>query len=139
MRALSRLVAGAALVALAGCGAPPSASDEADVEAPPADFVDDPVALPNGTQYTAVIAEGATPETLTRAAQEFCGAEEWCQLMAWQDANNVPRAMPMVQRESDSISFNYMINRASGAEVIGWDCRVWDGEPTDCIEPENSE
>ena len=122
------ILAGA--MVLAGCEAGAPATSDAE-----AAFVSEPVPLPNGTQFTAVVAEGAQPAAMTAAAQEFCGAKDWCQVMAWREEANVPRQMPMLERESDSIAFSYLMNRSTGYEQILWDCRIWEGPPESCVEP----
>lgn len=101
-------------------------------------FADGPTSIGGTSQYTALIAEGATPAALLKASQEFCSDHQFCQIMGWQKDENRPQAMPMVERESDTIAFNYSLNRATSYENAMWDCRIWKGEPKVCLEPEAS-
>lgn len=128
------MVAIAGAVLLASCGG--SGSNE--TEAGAAAFASEPVQL-QGDQYAVLIDPGANPEMLELAAREFCAGRQFCQVMGWRERENMPSAMPMVARESDTIAFNYFINRSSGAEQSMWDCRIWEGPPEVCLEPEGGE
>lgn len=99
-------------------------------------FADGPDSIAGTDQYTVRIETDANPNALRLAAQEFCSEKQWCQIMGWRDDANRPKAMPMVKREYDSVAFSYLINRNSSHEKTMWDCRIWDGPPDACLNPD---
>lgn len=136
MRIGLNIVLGLSVSVLAGCG--PAAVDAPIEAGGGAAFSDGPTAMPNGQQYTAVIAEGATPDSMRAASAAFCADKEWCQVMAWPDNSNRPGAMPMLDREHEAMQFTYLLNRATSYEQVLWDCNRWPGEAKDCSNVEES-
>lgn len=119
---------------LSGCGG--EGADPAVEQAKTAQeaaFAGEPQLIAGNGQYSVLLGNGATPETMEVAARGFCAGEQWCQVMGWRDAANRPTAMPMLPRESEAVAFSYLINRSSGTEQVLWDCRVWPGDPAQCL------
>ncbi|MEO1968344.1 MAG: hypothetical protein ABGW87_06485 [Sphingomonadaceae bacterium] len=98
-------------------------------------FVDGPDELrPGGDQYSVLINPTATSVSLATAAKKFCNDKSLCQVMGWREAANRAHAIPMLRRESDAVSFVYMVDRTRDSEIAMWDCKVWPGKGTECLD-----
>lgn len=96
-------------------------------------FIGEPESMGGIGNYSALAEEGATPAMMRLAAAEFCRGGKICQVMAWRDADQRAKVMPMLDREVAAMAFSYTVNRNSGYEKALWDCTVWPGKPDECL------
>jgi hypothetical protein len=73
--------------------------------------------------FAMIIPDDADAAMIEAAAREQCADRQWCKVLGWTDEASAARTLPMLERESSSVVFNYFVNRASGAEDVLWDCQ----------------
>jgi hypothetical protein len=81
--------------------------------------------------FALAIPSGTRPADLEAAAKGQCADRSFCQVYGWQDAANVPAALPMLDREVSALSFRYALNRSTGYEYLTWYCGSVGAKP-DC-------
>lgn len=109
---MMRLLVGATLVLVAACGGEP----EPKSKAAPAIIEHREIA---DDHFAILHVEGRTL-AVEREARDLCGHRSWCKVMGWKDADFVPRAMPLTDREIDKQTFVLIINRA-----MSYDQPIW--------------
>lgn len=109
-----------------------SCSGEGDTDAPSA-FTVEPKAIGGLGNYAGAIAEGATPDSLEKAARAVCEGQTHCSVYGWRDASQAASAMPMLEREQAALDFSYTLNRSTGLERVLWNCGVWQGAGDVCL------
>lgn len=72
--------------------------------------------------YAMVMPERPDPEVIEQAARDKCSGQGFCKVLGWTDGNQAAKALPMLQREVDTLAFSYALNRDTGFEQILWDC-----------------
>lgn len=126
-------IAAASLAAfLASCGAVEAEQEQA-VETPKSaepEFIE----LNKFGDSAMIVPDGADPAAFSGWAKDRCGSTPICGVFAWTDRTAAARAMPMTDREAESMAFSYRINRNSGYEQALWDCdRYRKTEGMECL------
>jgi hypothetical protein len=84
-----------------------------------------------GDGYFAAYGDKNVTETeWIAAAQKSCEGQSRCDFMGWNDKANIPTKMPMLDREANSMVFNYSLNRDSNFEQSLFNCDVFKGKPS---------
>lgn len=118
------MVRTAALIflALASCGSPSAEQDSSNLFKPISNF-----------DFAGAIPADMTPTTLVSSAKLRCAGRQICGVYAWRDANSVASAVPLLERETASLSFRYEINRTTGFEQTLFDCKSFDRPKSECM------
>lgn len=95
-------------------------------------FASSPEKIAKADIYSVTLGGDATPETALAAAREHCAKLSWCKVIGWRDGAARAKAMPMVDREANTVAFNYMLNRETGLDEATWDCANWPPAPATC-------
>jgi|GEM_PF-5151747 len=121
------IILGALLTALAACSEPETSENVSDGVT-----IAEPNEIGNGF-YAFEIPEGATKDELISYGKAQCEGLQFCNLMGWREPENMASAMPMLTRESEAMSFQFLVNRASDMERALYDCSIWPSEPAECL------
>lgn len=92
------------------------------------------IAMPQPDHFAMIIPEGSQPSNFEGMAKEHCDDRAFCKVFGWADKGRAARALPMSDREVDSIAFSYQINRSNDFEQLVFDCRRYpQQDPINCI------
>lgn len=83
--------------------------------------------------YAMVFNAKADPNVLPEIARKHCKKAQFCDVLGWTDSKMAAGAMPMTDRESEALMFQYSLNRTSGHEKALFNCHVWKRQPVECF------
>lgn len=112
------------ILALGWCA---SNNEPATPNADEISFID----MPGLANYAMYIPAGTDPDKLVDSAKSKCGTQEICSVFGWIDRNDMARMLPMTDREVETQTFKYGVNRTTGFEQRLWDCRLYPGKKGD--------
>jgi hypothetical protein len=117
---------------LAGCDTPSIKASETEAEETKLTL--EFKAISGSEVFATVIPAETAANDLVLAARKKCDEKESCQVFAWKSAANPARALPMTDREVDTMAFRYAFSRSTGYENSNWDCKIWPREDkAECI------
>lgn len=79
----------------------------------------------NGT-YLVKLKRGQAASNMIAMGLGVCGSQSYCHVMAWFKSNTIPDKPPVNARARSVLTFEYLRNRASGREMIRFDCRLFE-------------
>lgn len=83
------------------------------------------------SQLDSVLIPPGTPgEAVNRAVRAHCAGRSWCKVLGWSNADYLPGAMPLTDREAAAQIYSYTLNRETGADEAMFDCRAFKSSPT---------
>ncbi len=78
----------------------------------------------NGT-YLVKLKRGQAASNMIAMGLGVCGRQSYCHVMAWFKSSAIPDKPPVNARARSVLTFEYLRNRASGQEMIRFDCRLF--------------
>jgi hypothetical protein len=80
------------------------------------------IAMPGLDNYAIIFPEGADPVALEDAARAQCYGKQICQVLGWTDKADAAPRLPMLDREMETLAFNYSLNRNTSYERVLYKC-----------------
>ena len=65
------------------------------------------------------------PPSLTRMAENACGARKTCKVFAWADQALMPQGLPLERNDRASMAFSYVRTNASKSSKQKWNCELF--------------
>lgn len=84
---------------------------------------------PDGGAFGLLLRPGATATDLRAAAQDLCGADRTCRVMAWQSVGDIPNGFPVPPAATQKLAFLYLRDRQWDIERVTLDCRLFGQRP----------
>ncbi|MFM9851282.1 MAG: cell wall hydrolase [Sphingomonadaceae bacterium] len=76
----------------------------------------------NNGEFIIEIDRGADPSSLPIIAERTCGNRDYCKLIAWTNAAQMPTSFPVGEAAIATSSFSYLRNRPQNFEKALWNC-----------------
>jgi spore germination cell wall hydrolase CwlJ-like protein len=76
----------------------------------------------NNGEFIIEIDRGVDPSYLPILAERTCGNRDYCKLIAWTNAAQMPKAFPVGEAAIATSSFSFLRNRAQNFEKSLWNC-----------------
>lgn len=76
----------------------------------------------NNGEFIIEIDRGADASFLPSIAERICGNRDYCKLIAWTNAAQMPTSFPVGEAAIATSSFSYLRNRAQNFEKSLWNC-----------------
>lgn len=83
-----------------------------------------PIATDPNT-FLVTIQPGLPADELPRLAVQSCGARPYCKFMAWTDARQTPKRIPLDPGDVASLAFSYLRDHDRQFDKMLWNCRVF--------------
>jgi spore germination cell wall hydrolase CwlJ-like protein len=76
-------------------------------------------------QYIIKVDPALDPARLPDLAARLCGVRDYCKVMAWTSAAQMPKGFPVSDGQFSSMAFSYLRNREQGFEKPLWNCAIF--------------
>jgi hypothetical protein len=83
------------------------------------------VADPGKGQFLLRISASSNPSSLKAMAEQTCGARDYCKVLAWSDASEMPKGFPISDSQLSAVAFSYLRDNSRGFEKALWNCRIY--------------
>ena len=80
---------------------------------------------PDGGSYGLLIRHGASGDELLAAALRLCFGENFCRVMAWDSAGNIPRGFPVPPPSMATLRFSYVRDPQAPRAQAHFDCALF--------------
>jgi hypothetical protein len=88
----------------------------------------------NGNAVRMLTVESATkPDAMMQMARTECADQTDCFVYIWLKPDSAPKAWPFLEREEETMAFEYRLKRRADFERGFWDCRRFKRSEEQCL------